>query len=98
LIEEGLNGKTISLSKENLANAIDAYMTMKPNPTKYTSLLQQYDWNELAQRVEDLYTTKSLSKTMSKEEPTLLEASVEAQEMHVREEVLVGSNRSARKE
>lgn len=96
LIKEGLNGKTISLSKENLANTIDAYMAMKPYPTSYTSFLQQYDWDNLAQRVEDIYTTKGLSKAMSEEEPTPLEAYVEAQEIYAHEEVLVGSSKSVR--
>jgi glycosyltransferase involved in cell wall biosynthesis len=59
LIEEGLNGKIISLSKENLANAIDAYMAMKSNPTNYISFLQQYDWDNLAQRFEDIYHVTS---------------------------------------
>ncbi len=66
LIKDGLNGKAISLSKENLANAIDVYMAMNPDPTRYASFLQQYDWDNLAQRVEDIYTTKHLSKAMSK--------------------------------
>jgi len=98
LIKEGLNGKTISLSKENLANTIDAYMAMKPDPTSYTSFLQQYDWDNLAQKVEDIYTTKGLSKAMSEEEPTPLEAYVEAQEIYAHEEVLVGSSKSVREE
>jgi glycosyltransferase involved in cell wall biosynthesis len=55
LIQEGQNGKTISLSKENLANALDEYMAMNQWETKYTSFIQQYDWNNLAQKVEKLY-------------------------------------------
>ncbi len=43
LIEGELNGKAISLSKESLADAIDGYMTTEPDPTRYTSFLQQYD-------------------------------------------------------
>src|SRR5207249_2743900 len=74
LIKEGLNGMTISLSKEGLANAIEKYMAVDMNFTSYTSFLQAYDWNNLAQRVEDIYTTRSLSKAKSKEELTPLEA------------------------
>ena len=66
LIEEGLNGETISLSKENLARAIDAYMGTNPDPAKYSTFLQQFDWNNLAQRVEDVYTTKSLEKGLQR--------------------------------
>jgi len=98
LIKEGLNGKAISLSKENLANAIDVYMEMNPDPTRYTSFLQPYDWDNLAQRLEDIYTTESLSKAVSKEEPVRLEAYVEALEMGTHEEVLVSASKSARKE
>jgi len=98
LIKEGLNGKAVSLSKENLAHAIDVYMAMKPDPTRYTSFLQQYDWNNLARRVEDIYTTEFLSKAMSKEEPTSLDTYVEALEVSVHEEVLVSSSKSAREQ
>lgn len=98
LIEEGLNGKTISLSKENLANAIDVYMATKPDPTKYTSFLQQYDWDNLTQRVEDIYTAQCLSKVIAKEEATPLQTYVEAQEMYVHEKVLVDTSKSAREE
>ncbi len=59
LIKERLNGKVISLSKENLANAIDEYMMMKPDPAGYLPFLQQYDWDNLVQRVEDVYTSQS---------------------------------------
>ncbi len=59
LIREGPNGKAISLSKENLANAIDTYMEMKLDLTDYTLFVQQYDWNNLAQRVEDIYHVRS---------------------------------------
>jgi glycosyltransferase involved in cell wall biosynthesis len=59
LIEEGLNGKTISLSKENLANAIDVYMAMKSNPVNHTSFLQPYDWDNLAHKVENIYHVTS---------------------------------------
>jgi glycosyltransferase involved in cell wall biosynthesis len=97
LIKEGLNGKTISLSKENLANAIDLFM-MNPGLTGYTSFLQRYDWNNLAQRVEDFYTTQRLPKAISKEELVPLEAYVEAQEMYSREDVLVGSSKASREE
>ena len=98
LIKEGLNGKAISLSKENLANAIDVYMAMNPDSTRYISFLQQYDWNNLAQRVEDIYATQCLSKALSKEEPTRREAYIEALEMSVHEKVLVDSRKSAREE
>lgn len=64
LIEEGLNGNTISLSQENLASAIDAYMTTNPDPAKYSTFLQQFDWNNLAQKVEDVYTTKSFGREL----------------------------------
>jgi glycosyltransferase involved in cell wall biosynthesis len=98
LIKEGLNGKTISLSKENLVNAIDEYIAMKPNPTRYTPFLQQYDWNNLTERVEEIYTTMFLKRAMLKDEPTLLGASVEVQEMYANEEVLVDGNKSVREE
>jgi glycosyltransferase involved in cell wall biosynthesis len=55
LIEEGLNGKIISLSKENLANTIDEYMSVMPDSSSCTSYLQQYDWDNLTQRVEKMY-------------------------------------------
>jgi glycosyltransferase involved in cell wall biosynthesis len=64
LIKEGLNGKTISLSKENLANAIDLFIRMNPDLMGYTSFLQQYDWDNLAQRVEDIYATQWLPKAI----------------------------------
>ncbi len=66
LIKEGLNGKAISLSKENLADAIDIYLAREPDSTRYTSFLQQYDWNTLAQSIEDVYMTKHYSKETSK--------------------------------
>ena len=70
LIEEGLNGKTISLSKENLANAIDGYLAVKSNPTDYITFIQQYDWDNLAQKFEDIYyaTSRSLKKNVSRKE------------------------------
>jgi hypothetical protein len=49
----------------------------------------------LAQRVEDIYITK---RPMPKEEPTRLEAYIEALEMDVQAEALVNSNKSAREE
>ena len=98
LIKEGLNGKIISLSEENLVNAIDEYMAMKPDLASYTPFLRQYDWNDLAQRVEEMYTSQWLSKAISKEEPTPLVTNVEAREMYVREEVLMGSNKSVGEE
>jgi glycosyltransferase involved in cell wall biosynthesis len=96
LIKEGLNGKAISLSKENLANAIDAYMEMEPDSARYRSFLQQYDWDTLAQSVEDMYTAKFLPMTMPKEEPMRLEANLEAPEMSAHEEVLVSASKLAR--
>ena len=93
LIQEELNGKTISLSKENLANAIDVYMKMDPDPTRYIPFVQQYDWNTLAQRVEDLYTSQHISKVISENE---LSPVYVAQETYVYEAVLVGSNKSGR--
>ena len=90
LIEDGLNGRVISLAKKNLANMIDTYLTINPDPTKYKSFLQQYDWSNLAQRVEDVYT--------SKEGPKHLEAYGEEPEINIREEVLVGSNKLAKEE
>jgi glycosyltransferase involved in cell wall biosynthesis len=98
LIKEGLNGKTISLSKENLATVIDMYLTMKLNPTSYASFLKQYNWDNLVQRVEYIYTIECLSKAKLKEELTLLETFVEGQEMNVHEEVLVPGGKSEREE
>jgi glycosyltransferase involved in cell wall biosynthesis len=77
LIKEGVNGTIVSLSKENLANAIEVYMTKAPEAIDYTPLLQQYDWDNLARRVEEIYATRCLNET-SKEESTHLKASVEA--------------------
>ena len=77
LIKEGVNGTIVSLSKENLANAIEVYMTKAPEAIDYTPLLQQYDWDNLARRVEEIYATRCLNET-SKEEPTHLKANVEA--------------------
>ncbi len=98
LIKEGLNGKAISLSKENLADAIDVYMTMELDSRRYASFLQKYDWDNLAQSVEDVYAREYLSKVMAKEEPKPLEAYVETPEMSVHEEVLVSASKSAREE
>ena len=99
LIKEGLNGQTVALSKENLASAIDVYMAMKPDPRRYISFLQQYDWNTLTQKVEDVYAAGSLSEAMSKEESIPLgDACVEALEMSAHEEVLVSTSKSARQE
>lgn len=67
LIKEGLNGKTISLSKEVLASAIERFMMMGTNLTNYTSFLEQYDWNNLVQNVEDTYTTTCLPTIASNE-------------------------------
>lgn len=77
LIKEGVNGTIVSLSKENLANAIEVYMTRAPEAVSYTPLLQQYDWDNLARKVEEIFATKCLN-AMSKEKPTPLEANVEA--------------------
>jgi len=76
LIKEELNGMTISLSKEVLANAIDKYMMKDNDFTSYRSFLQQYDWNNVVQRVEDIYTTKRLSKAKLKEVSNPLEVSM----------------------
>jgi len=97
LIQEGLNGKTIALSRENLANAIDEYLVMQPEPTKYTSFLQQYDWNNLTQCVEDIYI-QCLVPAISKVRIDIPGACEETQEMYVREEVLVGSSKAASEE
>jgi glycosyltransferase involved in cell wall biosynthesis len=93
LIKEGLNGKAITLSKENLSDAIDAYMAINPSSAKYIPFLQQYDWNTLAQRIEDIYAAQSLSQ----EEPAPPAVSIEdreTQDMHAKEEVLVSSGTS----
>ena len=68
LIKEGLNGKTISLSKEVLASAIDRFMMMGTNLTNYSSFLEQYDWNNLVQSVENTYITTCLPTIASNEE------------------------------
>lgn len=64
LIQEGINGKTVTLTKENLAEAIDSYLEKSPEPVRYTSLLQQYDWNILTQSVEDIYMQCLPSSTL----------------------------------
>ena len=64
LIKEGLNGKTVALSKENLAHAIDLCMMMNRDIPAYNVLLQHYDWNHLAQKVEQMYTAQWSSKTI----------------------------------
>ncbi len=92
LIKEGLNGRTISLSKEDLANAIDVYMAVEQRFTSYASFLQQYDWNKLVQEVEDIYTTAYPPKTLPEEKSDTLQA----QEKYGHEEALVGSGKSAR--
>ena len=78
LIKEGVNGTIIHLSKENLAHAIEVSMTRAPLAVSYTPLLKQYDWDNLARTVEELYTTKCPSAA-SKEESTPPQARVEAQ-------------------
>ena len=95
LIQEGLNGKTITLSKESLANALYGYLAMSPEPTRYASFLQQYDWNTLTQHVEKLYT-QGLSIVASKELLHMPETDEDIQAVRVREEVLVGSDTSVR--
>jgi glycosyltransferase involved in cell wall biosynthesis len=77
LIREGVNGTIIPLSKENLAHAIEVYMTGAPEAVSYTPLLEQYDWDNLARRNEELYATKCPS-AVSKEEPIPPEARVGA--------------------
>jgi glycosyltransferase involved in cell wall biosynthesis len=96
LIKEGLNGAVISLSKEALADAIDAYMLMKPDPVRYIPFLQQYDWDNLVQSVEDMYRVQSSSTAMSKETAIPSKAYTEAQEMDVYEEVVVGGSKLGR--
>ncbi len=96
LIEEGLNGKVVSLSKENLADAIDAYMMVKPDPRSYVSFLQQYDWDTLAQSVEDIYMTEFFPKMILKEEAVHIKANLVSLEMNAQEEIFVGGNKSAR--
>lgn len=98
LIKEELNGKAISLSKENLADAIDVYMSIKPDPTRYMQFLQQYDWVTLAQRVEDIYLAEFLPMAAPKEESMCLDANIEVLEISAHEEVLVGAGKSAREE
>jgi glycosyltransferase involved in cell wall biosynthesis len=87
LIEEGLNGKTVVLSKENIAHALDEYLMAELEPAQYTAFLQQYDWNTLTQCVEDTY--------MQKESIVLPDV---LQETSTREEVLVGTGKKAREE
>ena len=89
LVKGGLNGEVISLSRESLAHAIDAYLTMQPDPAKYASLLQQYNWDHLAQRVEDVYATEYISETIPQEETRL-----GVLKMSTREEVLVNGSKS----
>lgn len=79
LIKEGLNGKTISLSKDNLANAIEPYISMSSTPSEYRSFISEYDWSKLVQTVENMYA-RSCSL------PPVLKKS--------REEVLAASNKS----
>ena len=98
LIKEGLNGKIISLSKENLADAIDGYMAMRSDHTSYTPFLQQYDWDNLVQRIEEIYSTKHHLRVMSKEEPTPPEVHAEAQAICAHDVVLLGSSESVREE
>jgi glycosyltransferase involved in cell wall biosynthesis len=98
LIKDGLNGKVISLSKENLASAIDKYLAVESEPTRYSTFIQQYDWDSLAQRVEEIYTTNSLAKAIPREEPAPSEANIEAQEIYMHKEALVGSSKSGREE
>lgn len=88
LVEDGQNGQTISLSKENLANAIDAYMAIEPDPAKYMAYLQQYDWDTLAQRVEVVYLDAA-----PKEEPASQKDKVEVAELQPHQEVLAGSSK-----
>ena len=73
-------------------------MATKPDSTKYTPFLEEYDWDNLAQRVEDIYTTKHLSKTISKEVLTPVEAYAGTQETYTHEEVLVGGCKPGREE
>lgn len=67
LIWEGLNGKVIPLSPEQLSAAIAAYMMTQPDPTRYMSILQPYDWDNLTQKMENLYTVQSSPVFLAKE-------------------------------
>lgn len=97
LIEEGLNGSAISLSKEQLAKVLDMYMKTNPDPTKYASFLKQYDWDALAQSVEDIYN-KVLATSNFKRETDPLNIYVNTLEMQTYEEGLVSSSKSTREE
>lgn len=74
LIQEGINGLTISLSKEALANAIEQYMTTSKGLLRDRSFLHEYDWNTLAQKVEEIYATGELAKAKSGEQLAPLES------------------------
>lgn len=69
LIKEGVNGTIIPLSKENLARAIEVYMTGTPQAVSYAPLLAQYDWDNLARKVEELYAAKCLTAPSKEEQP-----------------------------
>jgi glycosyltransferase involved in cell wall biosynthesis len=69
LIKEGENGTVISLSEKNLAHAIEMYMTRVPEAASYTPLLEQYDWDNLARKVEDIYATEYPVRHQQRSQP-----------------------------
>lgn len=71
LIKEGVNGTIIPLSKESLAHAIEVHMTRVPQAVSYTSLLEQYDWNNLTRKVEEIYARQSASAPYQKRNQAL---------------------------
>jgi glycosyltransferase involved in cell wall biosynthesis len=88
-IKEGLNGMTISLSKEALASAIAQYLAMDRTSTSYTSILQEYDWKHLVQKIEDLFALQHYPEGKPNREPA-------PQQTSVPEEDLVTASKSGR--
>ena len=60
LIQQDQNGTTISLSEATLAQAIDTYLATDTNRASYKTFLQDYEWDRLAQKIEDVYVALRL--------------------------------------
>jgi glycosyltransferase involved in cell wall biosynthesis len=69
LIHEGLHGMIIPLSVKTLGDAIEKYLINNINTSNFMPALQQYDWDIIAQKVEDIYATIGLEKTKSRGKP-----------------------------
>jgi len=97
LIKEGVNGRTVTLSAENLAQAIDQYITIEQKILAHVSWLQHYDWDYLTQKVEDMYVTQQDMKPVANTRSMPLKADGDEQAIGAREKVFVKSSALVKK-